>query len=174
MTSSMSRWVSPAGQGLGTPGRLLRIAGSGTGGAGRRPARWRRRRRGIPWWGSHALPRLLRAWRIVRLGSGLPWPWSSSGAVGAWLSGLASERQPAEGADGDEKARGSPARHDQQVWAREAEPRGVRVVGDEQRVGQVPDREDLSYVRQPVRQCRAGDEHPGDEVERQQKGLGSG
>jgi len=62
---------------LSLPGRLLRILGRGTGGAGRPPARWRRRRRGIPFPGLHALPGLFRAWSIVRLGSGLPWPWSS-------------------------------------------------------------------------------------------------
>jgi len=57
--------------------------------AGRRPARWRRRRRGIPFWGPHVSPRLFRAWRIVRLGSGLRWPWSSSsdgGCVAVWTS----------------------------------------------------------------------------------------
>ena len=89
-------------------------------------------------------------------------------------AGLASERQPAECAQGDEKARGSPCGHDQQIHAGEAKPGGVRVVGDEQRVGQVADREDRARVGQPVRQDRDGDEYPGDEIQRQQQRLGGG
>ena len=135
---------------LNLPGRLLRILGRGTGGAERRPARWRRRRRRIPSWGCLGWPGLFRAWSIARSGSGFPWPWSSSCGMAAWLSGLASERQPAELANSDEQARGSPGRHDQQVQAGEPQPCGVRVVGDEQRVGQVADGEDLSHVRQPA------------------------
>src|SRR5487761_1723294 len=46
------------------------------------------------------------------LGHGLP-----SVMVGGWLSGLAPEREPAELADSDEEARGSPGRNDQQVRA---------------------------------------------------------
>src|SRR6516164_6737510 len=87
---------------------------------------------------------------------------------------LAAERLPAECPQGDEQAGGAPCGHDQQVQAREAEPGGVRVVGDEQRVGQVPDREDLSHVRQPVRQYRDRDENPGDEVKRQCDRRGGG
>jgi len=59
------------------PGRPFRILGSGTGGAGRWPARRRKRRRGIPISGPHALPRRVRARGIVRPCSGLPWPWCS-------------------------------------------------------------------------------------------------
>ena len=81
------------------------------------------------------------------LGHGLP-----PVTVGAWLSGLASERQPVELAESDEQDRGAPGRHDQQVLAGEPQSRGVRVVGDEQRVGQMADREDLTHVRQLVRQ----------------------
>jgi hypothetical protein len=43
------------------PGRLCRVPGRGTADAGRRPARWRRRRRGIPFPGLHALPGRFRA-----------------------------------------------------------------------------------------------------------------
>src|SRR6516165_4658238 len=85
---------------------------------------------------------------------------------------LAAERLPAECPQGDEQAGGAPCGHDQQVQPGEAEPGGVRVVGDEQRVGQVPDREDLADVGEPVRQDRDRDEYPGDEVEREQERLG--
>src|SRR5215470_3093215 len=152
-------------------GRLRRILGRGMGGAGRRPAGWRRRRRGSPFAGSRGLPGLFRAWGIVRFGSGFPWPWFSS-CEGGWAAGSASARQPAELAESDEKAGGSPGRDDQQVAAGEPEPGGVRVVGGEQRVGQVADGEDCPDVGQPVRQYRDGDEHAGDEVQRQRERHG--
>src|ERR1700751_2829074 len=110
-------------------------------------------------------------------------PWVAHRPVWVWISvamsfppvwwagvgGSVAERLPAESPQGDEQACGAPCGHDQQVQPGEAEPRGVRVVGDEKGMGQVPDREDLAAVGEPVRQDRDRDEYPGDEVERQQE-----
>ncbi len=50
----------------------------------------------------------------------------------------------------------------------------MRVVGVEEGGGEVADGEDVGDIDQPVRQGRDGDEHAGDEIERQHHALGDG
>src|SRR5579872_4964730 len=91
------------------------------------------------------------AWTVPWVAHCPVWVWVSvaMGFPPVWwarLAGSAAERLPAERAQGDEQACGAPCGHDQQVQAGEAGSGGVRVVGDEQRIDQVPHGEDLAHV----------------------------
>src|SRR5712692_9128410 len=106
---------------------------------------------------------------ISRVPSTDPWVSQVPVAVSIWLAmtlssgkpsvpdGLAPARQPAEPEQRDDQARDAPGGDDEQVRASEAEAGRMRVVGREQRVREVPDREDVANVRQPARQDRDGD-----------------
>src|SRR6516165_5972453 len=84
------------------------------------------------------------------------------------------ERHPAELPQGDDQAADTPGSHYEQVSTGEAGPCRVRVVGGQQRGGEVADGEHVGDIYQPLRQHRGGHEHAGDEVQGQHDRLGKG